>query len=163
MKALFIRCAASIGFATLAMVVVEPVAAQVQGQIQYPSQYPAQYPSQSQEVAHVLQIAPRMVTIPQQQCQQVLVQGQDNSTAGTIIGGVAGGILGNQVGRGDGRAAATALGAVVGAFSGSALGGRDAGAAQYRTVCNTVPVTVQQGEIVTFEFRGRQFTQIFSN
>ena len=159
MKTLPTRCAALIGFATLATVAVEPVQAQVQGQIQYPSQYP----SQSQEVAHVLQIAPRMVTIPQQQCQQVLVQGQDNSTAGTIIGGVAGGILGNQVGRGDGRTAATALGAVVGAFSGSALGGRDAGVAQYRTVCNTVPVTVQQGEIVTFEFRGRQFTQIFAN
>jgi uncharacterized protein YcfJ len=155
MKTLFIRCAALIGFATLAMVVVEPAQAQVQGQVQYPSQ--------SQEVAHVLQISPRMVTIAQQQCQQVLVQGQDNSTAGTIIGGVAGGILGNQVGRGEGRTAATALGAVVGAFSGSALGGRDAGVAQYRTVCNTVPVTVQQGEIVTFEFRGRQFTQIFAN
>jgi len=163
MKILFIRCAALIGFATLATVVVEPAQAQAQGQIQYSSQYPAQYPSQSQEIAHVLQIAPRMVTIPQQQCQQVLVQGQDNSTAGTIIGGVAGGILGNQVGRGEGRTAATALGAVVGAFSGSALGGRDAGVAQYRTVCNTVPVTVQQGEIVTFEFRGRQFTQIFAN
>ena len=119
--------------------------------------------AQQQEVAHVLQIAPRMVTIQQQQCQQVLVQGQDNSTAGTIIGGVAGGVLGHQVGRGEGRTAATALGAVVGAFSGNALGGRDAGAAQYRNVCNLVPVTVQQGEIVTFEFRGRQFTQVFSN
>jgi|GEM_PF-2158912 uncharacterized protein YcfJ len=155
MKALSRRCAALIGFAMLTTSVFEQAEAQVQGQIQYPSQ--------SQEVAHVLQISPRMVTIPQQQCQQVLVQGQDNSTAGTIIGGVAGGILGNQVGRGDGRTAATALGAVVGALSGSALGGRDAGVAQYRTVCNTVPVTVQQGEIVTFEFRGRQFTQIFSN
>jgi uncharacterized protein YcfJ len=119
--------------------------------------------AQQQEVAHVLQIAPRRVTIQQQQCQQVLVQGQDNSTAGTIIGGVAGGILGNQVGRGEGRTAATALGAVVGAFSGYALGGRDAGAAQYRIVCNLVPVTIQQGEIVTFEFRGRQFTQVFAN
>lgn len=119
--------------------------------------------AQQQEVAHVLQIAPRMVTIQQQQCQQVLVQSQDNSTAGTIIGGVAGGVLGHQVGRGEGRTAATALGAVVGAFSGNALGGRDAGAAQYRNVCNLVPVTVQQGEIVTFEFRGRQFTQVFAN
>ena len=161
MKALSLRCAAVVGLATLVTGVSGPAEAQVQGQIQYPSQYP----SQSQEVAHVLQISPRMVTIPQQQCQQVLVQGQgqDNSTAGTIIGGVAGGILGNQVGRGEGKTAATALGAVVGALSGSALGGRDAGVAQYRTVCNTVPVTVQQGEIVTFEFRGRQFTQIFSN
>ena len=159
MKALSLRCAALIAFATLTTSVLEQAQAQVQGQIQYPSQNP----SQSQEVAQVLQISPRMVTIPQQQCQQVLVQGQDNSTAGTIIGGVAGGILGNQVGRGDGRTAATALGAVVGALSGSELGGRDAGVAQYRTVCNTVPVTVQQGEIVTFEFRGRQFTQIFSN
>jgi uncharacterized protein YcfJ len=155
MKTLPTRCAALICFAFSATGLIAQAQAQVQGQVQYPSQ--------SQEVAHVLQISPRMVTIPQQQCQQVLVQGQDNSTAGTIIGGVAGGILGNQVGRGEGKTAATALGAVVGAFSGNALGGRDAGVAQYRTVCNTVPVTVQQGEVVTFEFRGRQFTQIFAN
>ena len=114
------------------------------------------------DVAHVLQVAPRMVTIQQQQCQQVIVQGQDNSTAGAVLGGVAGGILGHQVGRGEGRTAATALGAVVGAMAGSNVGGRDAGY-QPRTVCNMVPVTVQQGEVVTFEYKGRQFVQVVPN
>ena len=60
MKALSRRCAELIGFAMLTTSVFEQAQAQVQGQIQYPSQ--------SQEVAHVLQISPRMVTIPQQQC-----------------------------------------------------------------------------------------------
>jgi uncharacterized protein YcfJ len=110
----------------------------------------------AQEV-QVLSIVPRMVTVQQQQCQQVTVQQQDNSTAGTVIGGVAGGIIGNQVGRGHGREAATALGAVVGALAGNNLGGQGNGAAQSRTVCNMVPVQVQQGKLLTFMFEGRQY------
>ena len=80
---------------------------------------------------------------------------------GTVIGGVAGGIVGNQVGGGSGKTTATALGAVVGAFTGNNLGGRDAGI-QQKQVCTMVPVTVQQGEIVTFNYKGRQFTQAFN-
>ena len=100
----------------------------------------------AQEV-QVLSIVPRMVTVQQ----------QDNSTAGTVIGGVAGGIIGNQVGRGHGREAATALGAVVGALAGNNLGGQGNGAAQSRTVCNMVPVQVLQGKLLTFMFEGRQY------
>jgi uncharacterized protein YcfJ len=118
-------------------------------------------PALAQEYAQVISIQPRMVTVQQQQCQQVTVQGQSSgSTAGMLIGGVAGGILGNQIGKGTGRTVATAAGAVTGAVVGNQLGAQPA-APQQSTVCNNVPVTVQQGEIVTFSFRGRQFTHVF--
>ena len=117
----------------------------------------------AQEYAQVISVAPRMVTIQQQQCQQVMVQGQQTgSVTGAVIGGVAGGILGNQIGRGTGRTVATAAGAVTGAVVGNSLGSQPA-SAQQQTVCNNVPVTVQQGEIVTFSYRGRQFTHAFEN
>ena len=115
----------------------------------------------AQEYAQVISVQPRMVTIQQQQCRQVSVQGQNTgSTAGMLIGGVAGGILGNQIGKGTGRTVATAAGAVTGAVVGNQIGGQQ-GAPQQQTVCDNVPVTVQQGEIVTFSFRGRQFTHVF--
>jgi len=115
----------------------------------------------AQEYAQVVSVQPRMVTVQQQQCRQVTVQGQNTgSTTGMVIGGVAGGILGNQIGKGTGRTVATAAGAVTGAVVGNQLGGQQ-GAAQQQTVCDNVPVTVQQGEIVTFSFRGRTFTHVF--
>ena len=104
----------------------------------------------------IINVIPRVVTVQQQQCQQVAVQAQDHSAAGTVIGGVAGGLLGNQIGRGSGNVAATAAGAVVGAMSGNYLGGLGAGV-QYRTVCNFVPHQVQQGELVTVLYKGRQY------
>jgi len=110
----------------------------------------------AQEV-QVLSIVPRMATIQQQRCEQVAVQQQDNSVAGTIIGGVAGGIIGNQVGRGHGKEAATAIGAVVGAMAGNSVGGQGAGSVQNRTVCGYAPVQVQQGKILTILFEGRQY------
>jgi uncharacterized protein YcfJ len=118
-------------------------------------------PASAQETAQVVSVQPRMVTIQQQQCRQVTVQGQNTgSTTGMVIGAVAGGILGNQIGSGTGRTVATAAGAVGGAMVGNQLGGQQ-GAAQQQTVCENVPVTVQQGEIVTFSFRGRTFTHVF--
>lgn len=119
----------------------------------------------AQEYAQVISIQPRMVTIQQQQCQQAVVQQpqqqQGGSTAGMLIGGVAGGILGHQIGGGTGRTVATAAGAVGGAMVGNHLGSQGTAQAQPQTVCSYVPVTVQQGEIVTFSFRGRQFQQVF--
>lgn len=115
----------------------------------------------AQEYAQVISVQPRMVTTQQQQCRQVSVQGQNTgSTTGMLLGGVAGGILGNQIGKGTGRTVATAAGAVTGAVVGNQIGGQS-GAPQQQTVCDNVPVTVQQGEIVTFSFRGRQFTHVF--
>jgi uncharacterized protein YcfJ len=107
----------------------------------------------------VVSVQPRWVTTQQQQCQQVQVR-QDNSTIGTVIGGVAGGILGNQVGGGRGRDLATAAGAVTGAVVGNRIG-QDQGSYTTRQECTMVPVTMQKGEIVTFNYKGRVFTQAF--
>ena len=112
------------------------------------------YPS-----VEIIKIEPKLVTTYQQQCQQIQVQ-SDNSTAGTVIGGVAGGILGHQVGRGTGRDVATIAGAVVGGIVGNRIG-QDQTSVETKTQCVSLPVTVQRGEIVTFRYRGRTFTQSF--
>jgi len=115
-------------------------------------------PVMAQDV-RVIQIQPRYVTQYHQQCQQVQVR-VDNSGVGTVIGGVTGGIVGNQVGKGSGRDAATVAGAIIGGMVGNRIGSDQA---QYETrqECQSVPVSVPQGEIVTFEYRGRRFTQTF--
>ena len=115
-----------------------------------------------QDVAYVVGRQPNFVTVMQQQCQQTPVQISTggSSVGGTIVGGVLGAALGNQIGRGDGKTVATAVGAVLG----SQIGGQQAAAAptvEYRTICNQVPVQVQQGETLTFEYRGRRFSQLF--
>ena len=111
------------------------------------------------EEAYVVASQPRYVTTYQQQCEQVQVY-RDNSGVGSVIGGVAGGLLGNTIGRGSGNTAATIAGAVIGGTVGNSLGSEQ-GRVENRQVCHSVPVTVQQGEIVTFSYRGRTFTQIF--
>jgi uncharacterized protein YcfJ len=115
-----------------------------------------------QDVAYVVGRQPNFVTVTQQQCHQAPVQVSTTSSnmGGTIVGGVLGAAVGSQIGRGDGKTVATAVGAVLG----SQLGGQQATAAptvEYRTICNQVPVQVQQGETVTFEYRGRRFSQLF--
>ena len=115
-------------------------------------------PAVAQDV-RVVQIQPRYITQYQQQCQQVQVR-VDNSGVGTVIGGVTGGIVGNQVGRGSGRDAATVAGAIIGGMVGNRIG-QDQVQYETRQECQSVPVTVQQGEIVTFEYRGRRFSQTF--
>jgi uncharacterized protein YcfJ len=113
----------------------------------------------AQQSAEVVRVEPRMVTTQQMQCQEVQVR-NDNSGVGTVIGGVAGGIIGNQVGKGSGRDAATIAGAVVGGMVGNRIG-QDQATYSTRQQCTSVPVTVQQGEIVTFRYRGRIFSQTF--
>lgn len=115
--------------------------------------------AQTPEV-YVVSVQPRMVTVQQQRCEQVAVQAQDNSTAGTVLGGVAGGLLGHHVGGGSGQTAATIIGAVGGAVLGNNMGKPDT-QPQYRQVCSYQPIQIQQGEIVTFSYRGRQFSQTF--
>lgn len=107
----------------------------------------------------IISVQPRVVTIQQQQCQNVQVR-EDNSGVGTVIGAVAGGIIGHQVGKGSGNTAATIGGAMVGGAVGNRIGS-DQGNIATRQDCRYVPVTVQQGEIVTFQYRGRIFTQTF--
>lgn len=111
------------------------------------------------DVATVVSATPRFQTIFQRQCQRERFY-SDNSTLGTVIGGVAGGIIGNQVGNGSGRDVATVLGAVVGAGVGNRIG-HDQRNEEYREVCKEVPVTVQRGETVIFDYKGRRFTMVF--
>jgi uncharacterized protein YcfJ len=112
----------------------------------------------AQEI-YVVSVQPKIVTVQQQQCQQVQVR-TDNSGVGTVVGGVAGGIIGNQVGKGSGNTAATVAGAIVGGMVGNRIG-QDQAQYETRIQCNYVPVQVQRGEIVTFNYRGRIFTQTF--
>jgi uncharacterized protein YcfJ len=110
---------------------------------------------------YVVSVQPRFSTVYQQQCQVVSVR-EDNSGVGTLIGAVAGGIIGNQVGGGSGRDIATVIGVGVGASVGNRIGQDQVNNGQ-RQVCQNVPVTVQNGETVTFSYRGRVFTHIFGN
>jgi uncharacterized protein YcfJ len=115
-------------------------------------------PAFAQEL-YVISVQPKIVTIQQQQCQQVQVR-TDNSGVGTVVGGVAGGIIGNQVGKGSGNTAATVAGAIVGGMVGNRIG-QDQAQYETRMQCSMVPIQVQRGEIVTFNYRGRIFTQTF--
>lgn len=115
---------------------------------------------QTPDAAFVVARQANLVTVMQQQCQQVQVQTSSNpGVGGAVVGGVIGAALGNQIGRVDGKTVATAVGAVLG----SQMGSQPAQATGYeiRNVCNNVPVQIQQGEIVTFEYRGRRFSQVF--
>lgn len=111
----------------------------------------------------VVSVQPRIVTVQEQQCQQVAVHkpGSSGNAAGGVLGALAGAAIGNQIGGGSGKDIATAAGAVLGYQMGR--GEPQAPGVEYRTVCNLVPVTVQRGEIVTFNYRGRIFTQTFGN
>jgi uncharacterized protein YcfJ len=111
------------------------------------------------DFARVINVQPRYQTVYQQQCYQERVE-SNNSTLGTVIGGVAGGIIGNQVGNGSGRDAATVIGAIVGAGVGNRIG-EDQRKHEWVQKCNNVPITVKRGEIVTFIYKGRQFTVTF--
>jgi len=113
----------------------------------------------AQQFAEVVRVEPRMISIQQMQCQEIIVR-SDNSGVGTVIGGVAGGVIGNQVGKGSGNTAATVAGAVVGGMVGNRIG-QDQAEYTTRQQCTISPVTVQQGEIVTFRYRGRTFSQTF--
>lgn len=117
-------------------------------------------PVMAQEV-RIVNVQPRMVTVYQQQCQQVAVQrpASDGNAAGGVLGAIAGAAIGNQLGGGSGKDIATVVGGVVGYQVGK--GDPQPGGLEYRTVCNSVPVTIQRGEVVTFSYKGRRFTQIF--
>ena len=117
--------------------------------------------AQFQGAAEVIRVEPRMVTVYQQQCQQVLVQrpATNGNSAGGVLGAIAGAALGNQIGGGSGKDIATVVGGVVGYQVGR--GEPQPGTVEYQTVCNRVPVNVQRGETVTFSYRGRVFTQVF--
>ena len=115
----------------------------------------------NQGIVEIVRVEPRMVTTYQQQCREVAVQTPptQGNTSGGVLGALAGAALGNQIGGGSGRDIATAAGAVIGYQVGR--GESQPGGVSYRTVCDSVPVTVQRGETVTFKYRGRLFSQTF--
>lgn len=104
----------------------------------------------------IINVVPKLATIQQRQCRQEQVT-TNNSGTGAVLGAIAGGIIGNQVGKGKGNDAATAAGAVVGAMAGSRIG-QDQNNVEIKEVCTMVPVQVQQGEIVTFMYKGRRYS-----
>ena len=110
---------------------------------------------------YVVSTQPRYVTLQQQQCHQINVV-ENNSGVGTVLGAVAGGGIGHQIGRGFGRDVATVLGTGIGASVGNRIG-QDQQQTVTKQVCDMVPVTIQQGETVTFNYKGRVFTQVFGN
>ncbi len=116
----------------------------------------------AQEV-YVMSVQPRLVTVNQQQCQIQEVVRDGNNGSGTAIGAVAGGLLGSTLGgnRND-HLAGTVIGALLGGVIGNEIS-REPARVEQRQVCRYVPVQVQQGEIVTFNYRGRVFTQTFGN
>lgn len=113
----------------------------------------------AQDVAQVISHQPRYITVQQQQCgvQEVV---RDNRGQDGTIGALAGAAIGSTVG---GNNRDRLAGGVVGALIGGAIGnniGQESARVEQRQVCRFVPITVQQGEIVTFSYQGRTFTQI---
>ena len=102
---------------------------------------------------------------PRQECHTEYVResySNNSSPAGAIIGGIAGGLLGSTIGSTTGdHIAGTVIGALIGGAIGSEVS-REPGRIEQREVCSYVPMQVQQGEIVTFNYRGRIFTQTFN-
>jgi len=109
------------------------------------------------DVAIVVSRQPRYVTSYQQVCNQVPVE-RRSSVGGGAVGAILGAAIGNQIGGGSGRDIATAAGAVIGGQMGSQ---NDSTVVEMQTRCNQQPIQVLAGEYVTFEYRGRRFTQEF--
>ncbi|MEY3572849.1 MAG: glycine zipper 2TM domain-containing protein [Burkholderiaceae bacterium] len=109
----------------------------------------------AQDVAVVVSKTPRYVTLQERQCTEEIVETQTND--GAIAGGIIGGLIGSQVGEGSGKTAAAVAGAIIGSQVGSTPGVQ----AQRRTVCRMVPVTMQRGWTVVFDYQGQRFTHVF--
>ncbi len=111
---------------------------------------------------YVVNVQPRLVTVQQQQCNMQEFHREGSSGSGTV-GAVAGGLLGSTLGsnRND-QLAGTVIGALIGGAIGNEVG-REPTRIEQRQVCRYIPVQIQQGETVTFSYRGRVFTQTFNN
>lgn len=117
--------------------------------------------AQTQDVATVVSVQPRYVTVQQQQCgtQEVV---RDNSRADSTIGALAGAAIGSTIGGNNrDRLAGGVVGALIGGSIGNSIGEQNQ-ARELRKVCQYVPVTIQQGSVVTFSYHGQMFTQQFA-
>ena len=118
--------------------------------------------AQTAEVATVVSVTPRFVTVQQRQCSVQEVVRENDTTGGKVVGGVAGAAIGSTIG---GNSRDRLVGGVVGALIGGAVGNEVAkgpDTVEQRQVCRYVPVTVQQGSVVTFNYHGQIFTQVFN-
>ena len=114
-----------------------------------------------QDVAVVVNIQPRYVTVPQRQCRVEEVV-RDGGRGDATIGALAGGAIGSTIG---GNSRDRLVGGVAGALIGGAIGnemGKDSARVEQREVCRNVAVTIQQGSTVTFNYHGQIFTQSFA-
>jgi len=111
------------------------------------------------DYARVISIQPHYVTTNQQVCQQGTVT-RSNQGTDTAIGAGVGAVTGAVIaGRHD-----KLLGGVIGGVAGAVIGnevGKDSTTTTPTTVCHYEPMTVRNGDIVTFEYRGVRFTQMF--
>ena len=112
--------------------------------------------------ARVIRDEPNMITVYQMQCElrEILVEQRRNSG---IVGGLIGGLIGSQVGGGSGQIAATAVGAIIGTNvtrSRTEPYNQRQSRVEYRNICNEVPVVVQSGRRITFEYEGKTFVRI---
>jgi len=117
--------------------------------------------AQNLDVATVVSVQPRFVSVMQRQCEMREVI-RDNSRSDSTIGALAGGAIGSTIG---GNSRDRLVGGIAGALIGGAIGneiGKDNARAEVREICRVVPVTMQQGSIVTFNYHGQLFTQQFA-
>ncbi len=113
----------------------------------------------AQDVARVVGTQPTYETVYERVCRQVTVQ-TDNKDEGTVVGAITGGIVGNQVGNGSGKDVATLLGAIIGANVGNRIGSDQKNTVTQQR-CEDRPVQRQNGEVVTFEYKGQRFSVQF--
>ncbi len=101
----------------------------------------------------------QQVQVPQQQCQQVMVQQPSTSGGGALLGAIVGGLVGSQIGGGSGRMAGLAVGTVGGAAIGNSI---EASNQQAQAVPHCTTQTFLEnrtvGYNVTYEVDGRQYT-----
>lgn len=107
------------------------------------------------EKVEVVSVVPRYVTRIVQICTPYQVV--KNSPNVNILGTIVGGLLGNQIGGGSGRTAATAVGAVIGSHVGTNNGSKIVEEMR----CEDQYEQIQQGDTVTFRYKGRYVTQVF--
>ncbi len=117
--------------------------------------------AQSIDSAKVIRSEPRFVTMQQPQCQDVVLS-SNNAGSGAVVGAITGGILGHQVGDGRGRDIATVIGTIVGANVGERIG-QDQQNISSRRECRMIPITVQRGRLVTFDYQGQIFTVVLDH
>jgi len=121
--------------------------------------------AQAQEFGRVISSTPmiQQVAVPRQVCSnQQVVQQQQKSGAGALMGAIAGGAVGNAMGKGSGNAATTALGLFGGAILGDKIEGNAPPEVRNVQTCTTQMFYENRttGYNVVYEFNGKQYTVI---